>query len=83
VLGLDSADPETLERALLVDRSRPVRAEVARQIDVLAAALGTAANMLNPSRIVLGGFLAALAAVDQAALSGASKSTCYRPSGST
>jgi predicted NBD/HSP70 family sugar kinase len=65
VLGLDSADPEMLERALLADRSTPVRAEVARQIDVLAAALGTAVNMLNPSRIVLGGFLAALAAVDQ------------------
>jgi predicted NBD/HSP70 family sugar kinase len=66
VLGLDSADPDTLERALLADRSAPVRVEVARQIDVLAAALGTAVNMLNPSRIVLGGFLAALAAVNQA-----------------
>ena len=66
VLGLDSADPDTLERALLADRSTPVRAEIGRQIDALAAALGTAVNMLNPSRIVLGGFLAALAAVDQA-----------------
>ncbi len=66
VLGRGSADPDTLERALLADGSAPVRAEVARQIDVLAAALGTAVNMLNPSRIVLGGFLAALAAVDQA-----------------
>ena len=52
--------------ALLVDRSTPVRAEVARQVDVLAAALDTAANMLNSRRIVLGGLLAALAAVDQA-----------------
>jgi len=66
VLGLGSADPDTLERALLADRSAPVRAEVTRQIDVLAAALGTAVNILNPSRIILGGFLAALAAVDQA-----------------
>jgi predicted NBD/HSP70 family sugar kinase len=64
VLGLASADPDELERALLADRSKAVRGEVDRQIDHLAVALGTAVNLLNPSRIVLGGFLAALAAAD-------------------
>ncbi|MGN6742915.1 MAG: ROK family protein, partial [Amnibacterium sp.] len=63
VLGLDRADPDELEAALLADRSRPVRTEVRRQVDALAVALASVINLLNPSRIVLGGFLSALAAV--------------------
>ena len=62
VLGLDAADPDELEAALLEDRSEAVRAEVRRQVDVLAAAIGDAVAVLNPARVVLGGFLSALAA---------------------
>ena len=41
-----------------------MRAEVDRQIDHLAVALAGAINILNPQVVVLGGFLAALLAVD-------------------
>ncbi|MDQ1513449.1 MAG: hypothetical protein QOC59_1291 [Microbacteriaceae bacterium] len=62
VLGLDRADPDELETALLADGSAEVRREVHRQVDALAVAIGNAVNVLNPSRIVLGGFLSALVA---------------------
>lgn len=62
VLGLDRADPDEFEAALLADGSRPVRDEVRRQVAALAVALASTINLLNPSRIVLGGFLSALAA---------------------
>ena len=43
---------------------RLVRAEVNRQLDYLAVALGGPINILNTQLVVLGGFLAALLAVD-------------------
>jgi predicted NBD/HSP70 family sugar kinase len=64
VLGLAGADADELEQALLASTSPVVRAEVDRQIDHLAVALGGAINILNPQLVVLGGFLAALLAVD-------------------
>jgi predicted NBD/HSP70 family sugar kinase len=63
VLGLDRADPDELEAALLADRRPEVRSEVHRQVDALAVTVGNAVNVLNPGRIILGGFLSALAAV--------------------
>ena len=62
VLGLTRADQDQLEAALTADRSDAVRAEVRRQVDVLAAAIGDAVAVMNPARVVLGGFLGALAA---------------------
>lgn len=70
VLGVTTANPDELEKALLAAVSaeaspaNEVRAEVERQIDALAIALGSAVNLLDPERIVLGGFLGSLAAVD-------------------
>lgn len=64
VLGLESADADELEQALLTSDSPAVRAEVERQLDYLAVALGGAINILNPQLVVLGGFLASLLAVD-------------------
>jgi predicted NBD/HSP70 family sugar kinase len=64
VLGLDGADADELEQALLASAAPEVRAEVNRQIDHLAVALAGAINILNPQLVVLGGFLAALLAVD-------------------
>ena len=57
-------DADGLERALLASTSPAVREEVNRQQDALAVALAGAVNILNPELIVLGGFLAALFAVD-------------------
>lgn len=64
LLGGDHMDPESLEAALLADRSPEVTEAVARQQRHLATALGTVVNVLNPERIVLGGFLASLLAYD-------------------
>jgi predicted NBD/HSP70 family sugar kinase len=64
VLGLNGADPDELESALLRSASPQVRAEVRRQLGFLAIALRNAVNILNPELIVLGGFLGALFAVD-------------------
>ncbi|ROQ41487.1 putative NBD/HSP70 family sugar kinase [Frondihabitans sp. PhB188] len=63
-LGLPTASPDEFERILLASKAGAVTSEVHRQIDSLVVALATAVNLLNPSRIVLGGFLGSLAAVD-------------------
>jgi len=64
-LGLTGeTDADTLEHALLASDAPRVKAEVHRQLDHLAVALAGAVNVLNPQVVVLGGFLAALRAVD-------------------
>jgi len=62
VLGVELPDDD-LERALAGARSDRVTREVHRQVDALAAALGGVVNVLGSERVVLGGFLGALAAV--------------------
>ncbi|MGV9769769.1 ROK family transcriptional regulator [Microbacterium sp. NPDC003461] len=62
--GLGVADDEALARALAASADPAVAAEIARQRRVLAATLANAVNVLNPSVIVLGGFLAILRAHD-------------------
>lgn len=64
VAGLSDADEPTLARALLDSRNGTVLAELGRQRRILSTALSNAANVLNPSLIVLGGFLATLLASD-------------------
>jgi predicted NBD/HSP70 family sugar kinase len=64
ILGSDHMDPETFEAALLADRSDRMADAVRRQQGHLATALGTVVNVLNPERIVLGGFLASVFAYD-------------------
>jgi len=54
---------DDLERALASTRSDRVTREVRRQVDALGAALGGIVNVLGSERVVLGGFLGALAAV--------------------
>lgn len=63
-VGLDGGDDVTLAAALASASTPSVRAEVERQRRILATALANAANVLNPAVIVLGGFLAVLAAHD-------------------
>ena len=62
-LRLEDATPERLEAALIASDDPAVAREVDRQIDVLATAIANAVTVLNPSRVILGGFLSALAGV--------------------
>jgi predicted NBD/HSP70 family sugar kinase len=61
---LRSADEPTLAAALAASTDAGVRDEIARQRRILATALANAVNVLNPSVVVLGGYLAALVADD-------------------
>ncbi|MFG6402167.1 ROK family protein [Microbacterium sp. P04] len=61
-VGLDSADEPTLAAAIAASASATVTDEVARQRRILVTALANAVNVLNPSVVVLGGFLATIAA---------------------
>jgi predicted NBD/HSP70 family sugar kinase len=68
VVGLASADEPTLAAAL-AESGRPEAAgELARQRRILATALANAVNALNPSIVILGGFLATVAGSDPGAL---------------
>lgn len=68
LVGLADADSDDLEVALRASTDPAVKVEVCRQLDFLGVALRNAINMLNPRLIVLGGFLAALYAVEPAHL---------------
>lgn len=68
VARLTSGDDETLAQALRESASPDVAEELARQRRILATALANAVNVLNPSAIVLGGFLATIAENDPAEL---------------
>ncbi|WP_447912026.1 ROK family transcriptional regulator [Microbacterium phyllosphaerae] len=60
-VGLDAADDETLDAELTSSESPTVADEITRQANVLASALANAVNVLNPTLVVLGGFLATVA----------------------
>ncbi|MGO4103599.1 ROK family protein [Leifsonia sp. YAF41] len=68
VVGLSAADEPALERALRDSDTVEVTEELARQRRILATALCNAINVLNPSLVVLGGFLATIALSDSDAL---------------
>jgi len=68
VVGLDHGDEPALAEALAASGSPAVADEVDRQLRILATALCNAVNVLNPSLVVLGGFLATLAERDLGAL---------------
>jgi predicted NBD/HSP70 family sugar kinase len=63
-VGLGTADEPTLAAALAASDDPAVAAEITRQRGILSTALANAVNVLNPSVVVLGGFLATLAAID-------------------
>lgn len=67
-VGLDGGDDAALAAALASTSDPAAHAEADRQRRILATALANAANVLNPAVIVLGGFLAVLAARDLAGL---------------
>ncbi|WP_350347506.1 ROK family protein [Agromyces sp. G08B096] len=73
-VGLTHADEPTLAAAIeeavgeASDRAATVGAELARQRRILGTALANAVNVLNPSLVILGGFLATLAERDPEAL---------------
>ncbi|WP_350227309.1 ROK family transcriptional regulator [Agromyces marinus] len=70
-LGLRSADEPALAAAIaraVASGDAEVVAELDRQRRILATAIANAVNVLNPSRVILGGFLATLAEQDSAAM---------------
>ncbi|MFE5672247.1 ROK family protein [Agromyces sp. NPDC056523] len=71
-VGLRGADEPTLaaaiRSALEASGGAPIADELARQRRILATALANAVNVLNPSLVILGGFLATLADLDPTAL---------------
>jgi predicted NBD/HSP70 family sugar kinase len=67
-LGLDSPGADRLEAALIGSDDPLVLAEVRRQLDHLAIAIGNVADILNPELVVLGGFLASLDAASPGTL---------------
>jgi predicted NBD/HSP70 family sugar kinase len=67
-LGLRAADELTLETRALASTDPAVVEELRRQRIVLSGSLANAVNVLNPSTIVLGGFLGTLHASDPAGL---------------
>jgi predicted NBD/HSP70 family sugar kinase len=71
VAGLAAADEPTLAAVLAASDSPEVAAELARQRRILSTALANAVNVLNPSLVVLGGFLATVAGSDPDALAAA------------
>jgi predicted NBD/HSP70 family sugar kinase len=79
LLGPDHMDPESFDSALLADRSDAVAAAVARHQRHLAIALGTVVNVLNPERILLGGFLASLLAYNPQGLRTALEARALAP----
>ncbi|MGX5695538.1 ROK family transcriptional regulator [Agromyces soli] len=69
VVGLARADEPTLAAALASRHDEAAIAdELARQRSILATALANAVNVLNPSVVILGGFLATLVELDPEAL---------------
>ena len=59
-----SADADELEAALLTSTDPAVAELVHRQLEFLSTSLRNMVNVLNPEMIVLGGFLAAVFAID-------------------
>lgn len=56
-IGLSVADDNTLAAAMASSADSVLNDEIARQRRILAVSLASAVNVLNPSLIVLGGFL--------------------------
>jgi len=59
-LGITAASPDELELVLLDSTDPAVTDLVHRQLRYLGSALGDSINILNPQRVVLGGFLATI-----------------------
>jgi predicted NBD/HSP70 family sugar kinase len=73
---LRAADQLTLENLALESSDRAVADELHRQRLVLSGSLANAINILNPSTIVLGGFLGTLYASDAAGLTALVAAEC-------
>lgn len=76
LLGLSGADEPGLAAAIAASDDPAVPVELARQTRVLAAALANAVNVLNPSMVVLGGFLATLLEFDPDELAAEVRAQC-------
>lgn len=79
LMGAGHMDQEAFEASLLAGRTPELGDAVARQQRHLGTALGTVVNVLNPERIVLGGFLASLLAYDPEGLRRALETRALEP----
>jgi predicted NBD/HSP70 family sugar kinase len=77
VLGVDRLEDDELDRRLAETTDPAVLAEIERQLDVLAVALGNVIAIFNPSAIILGGFLGSLFAADPARLEAGIRSISF------
>ena len=80
-LGRGNADEPELAELLRAADAPDVLDEIARQRRILATALANAVNVLNPSVVVLGGFLATLAEHDPSGLTRAVASQTMHANG--
>ncbi len=78
---LSSADDATLAAALRATTDAAVTDEVTRQRGILSTALANAVNVLNPSVVVLGGFLATLVEHDAEGFAAAVRSQAMPANG--
>ncbi|HWT33262.1 MAG TPA: ROK family protein [Microbacterium sp.] len=81
MLGRAGIDEPALAAAITASADPAVPAELARQSRILAAALADAVNVLNPSMVVLGGFLATLFALAPGDLVAQVREQCMPASG--
>jgi predicted NBD/HSP70 family sugar kinase len=63
-LGRSAADPDELEGLLFASTEPAVRAEIERQLDVLARSIASFISTFDPELVLLGGFLGSLFDVD-------------------
>lgn len=81
VVGLAAADEPTLASALAASADPAVLHELQRQRRILSTALANAVNVLNPSVVILGGFLSTIAGGELADLTAAVRQQAMSPNG--
>lgn len=80
MLGHDQVDLSELDDELARAAAQPrVRAEIQRQLSVLAGAIGDLVSLFNPELVVLGGFLGSLYATAPQALESAMRVDAFAP----
>lgn len=81
VVGLAAADEPTLASALAASTDPAVGHELQRQRRILSTALANAVNVLNPSVVILGGFLSTIAGDELGDLADAVRQQAMAPNG--
>ncbi|MEA9986664.1 ROK family protein [Subtercola sp. RTI3] len=83
VLGLGAVGLDELDALVVGSQAPDVRAEVNRQLDVLAVAIGNFISIFNPESFILGGFLGSLYEADPERLRAAVKRVTFNVVGNS